>query len=141
MIKYQLTCDKDHGFEAWFQSAHAFDVLKSAGHVACAVCGSKAVRKDLMAPTVRPARSRGERPKLAEPRSEVEVALAEMRRHVEENSEYVGLGFATEARRMHEGEVPERAIYGEAKLEEARAMLEEGIPVAPLPFMPKRQTN
>lgn len=141
MIKYQLTCDKDHGFEAWFQSAHAFDTLKTAGHVTCAVCGSAGVKKDLMAPAVRPARARGEKPLLSEPKTEVEKALAEMRRHVEENSEYVGLGFAAEARRMHEGEVPERAIYGEAKLEEARAMLEDGIPVAPLPFMPRRQTN
>jgi hypothetical protein len=67
--------------------------------------------------------------------------MAEMRRKVEENSEYVGLNFAAEARAMHEGTIDERSIYGEAKPDEARALLEDGIPVAPLPFMPKRQAN
>lgn len=141
MIKYQLRCDKDHAFEAWFQSAHAFDSLKSAGHVACAVCGSLEIKKDLMAPTVRPARRQGEKQQLSQPKTDIEAAFAEMRRQVEENSEYVGLSFASEARRIHDGEAPERAIYGEAKLEDARAMLEDGIAVAPLPFMPKRHTN
>jgi len=64
-----------------------------------------------------------------------------MRREVEENSEYVGLNFATEARRMHEGFAPHRSIYGEARFDEARKLLEEGVPVAPLPFMPARKTN
>ena len=141
MIRYQLTCDQGHGFEAWYQSAHAFDALNTAGHVSCAICGSPKVRKDLMAPTVRPARKGGEKPRLGEPKTEVEAALAQMRRHVEENSEYVGVNFVTEARRMHEGEQPERSIYGEAKLEDANAMREDGIRLAPLPFMPRRQVN
>jgi hypothetical protein len=141
MIKYQLTCDKDHAFEAWYPSAHAYDRLRGAGHVTCAICGSTTVQKAMMAPNVRPGRSQAERPKLPEPKSEFEAAFAEMRRQVEANSEYVGLNFSTEARRMHEGDAPERSIYGEAKWEEARAMLEDGIAVAPLPFMPRRQVN
>ena len=64
-----------------------------------------------------------------------------MRRHVEENSDYVGLSFAAEARKIHEGEAPERNIWGEAKPDEAKALIEDGIPVAPLPFLPKRQAN
>jgi hypothetical protein len=64
-----------------------------------------------------------------------------MRRKVEENSEYVGMNFAAEARAIHEGAAPERSIYGETKPDEARALIEDGIPVAPLPFMPARKTN
>ena len=73
--------------------------------------------------------------------SPIEAALAALRRQVEETSEYVGLNFAAEARAMHEGRVPERSIYGEAKADEARRLVEDGIPVAPLPFVPARKTN
>ena len=70
-----------------------------------------------------------------------EQALAELRRQVEENSDYVGLNFAKEARAMHDGDAPARAIHGEAKPDEARKMLEDGLPVMPLPFVPRRKTN
>lgn len=105
MIRYALTCDKDHAFESWFQSAEGFDRLLGAGMVACSVCGSPTVSKSLMAPAVRPARKAAatpseppaERP-LSAPASEVEKAIATLRRQVEENSEYVGPDFAAEAR-------------------------------------------
>jgi hypothetical protein len=67
--------------------------------------------------------------------------LAQMRRHVEENADYVGLSFAAEARAIHEGAAPERHIWGEAKPDEATALIEDGIPVAPLPFIPKSRAN
>ena len=141
MIRYDLKCPEGHEFDSWFQSAEAFDALRAAGHLSCAICGSTAVEKCIMAPAVRPARLAGEKPKLKEPQNDVEAALAEVRRQIEENSDYVGLNFAAEARRMHEGQIEERAIYGEAKADDARALLEDGIPVAPLPFVPKRQAN
>lgn len=141
MIRYDLTCSQGHDFDSWFQSAAAFDALRAGGHLSCAVCGDSSVEKRIMAPAVRPARKAGEKPKLKEPANDLEAALTEMRRQIEENSDYVGLNFAAEARRMHEGEIEERAIYGEAKADDARALLEDGIPVAPLPFMPKRQAN
>ena len=53
MIRYSLKCDKGHGFDSWFKSADAFDTLKASGMVACAICGSAAVEKTLMAPSVR----------------------------------------------------------------------------------------
>lgn len=141
MIHYDLTCPNGHNFDSWFQSAEAFDALQAAGHLSCAICGAAGIEKRIMAPAVRPARKVGEKPKLKEPASDLEAAMAEMRRQIEANSDYVGMNFAAEARRMHEGEIDERAIYGEAKAEEARALLEDGIPVAPLPFLPKRQAN
>jgi hypothetical protein len=51
------------------------------------------------------------------------------------------MNFAAEARRIHDGDAPERAIFGEAKPDEARRLIEDGVPVAPLPFMPVRKTN
>jgi len=75
------------------------------------------------------------------PMTEQERALAALRKHVEANSEYVGMQFAKEARAMHDGDAPGRAIYGEARLDEAKKLVEDGIPVAPLPFMPKAKTH
>jgi hypothetical protein len=141
MIRYALSCEKGHGFESWFQSAEAFDKVRTAGMVSCPECGSVSVEKALMAPQVRPARRAGERPLSAAPTDEKERALAELRRRVEEGSDYVGMNFAAEARAMHEGEAPERSIWGEARVDEAKRLIEEGIPVAPLPFRPKSKSN
>lgn len=149
MIRYTLSCGKGHGFESWFQNADAFEALAGSGQLACPVCGDTTVEKGLMAPAVTPARkaeaaripAAGDKPGLTAPASELEQALAEMRRRVEANSEYVGMNFVAEARAMHEGDAPERSIYGEARPEEARKLLEEGVPVAPLPFLPSRKAN
>ncbi|WP_145104190.1 DUF1178 family protein [Cereibacter sediminicola] len=145
MIRYSLKCADDHGFESWFQSSEAFGGLVKARKVTCPVCGSAEVEKVLMAPAVQPSRAVKPAPDparaLAVPSSKIEEALLTLRRQVQENSEYVGMGFASEARRIHNGEAPERAIYGEAKVEEARRLIEDGVPVAPLPFMPQRKVN
>lgn len=144
MIRYSLRCSKGHDFDSWFQSAEAYEALHRTRHVSCPVCGDSVIEKTLMAPAVRPARKAGEGPKppsLTEPGTELEAALAELRRQVEANSEYVGMNFVAEARRMHEGEIDQRSIYGEAKPDEARTLLEDGVPVAPLPFMPPRKAN
>ncbi|MFN3723784.1 MAG: DUF1178 family protein [Paracoccaceae bacterium] len=142
MIRYNLKCAHDHEFESWFQSAGAFDALLGSGHVSCAICGSKEVEKLLMAPSVRPARTESAHATaLSKPKTDIEQALAALRAQVEANSEYVGLNFAAEARKMHDGQTPERAIYGEAKPEEAKKLIEDGVPVAPLPFLPRRKAH
>jgi hypothetical protein len=143
MIRYALKCPDGHGFESWFQSAGAFDALSAQGHVACPVCGATGIEKSLMAPAVAAPRDDREsaRVPLATPSNPLEEALAALRRQVEENSEYVGTDFAAEARRIHGGEAPERSIYGEARPDEARRLIEDGVPVAPLPFLPARKTN
>lgn len=148
MIQYTLKCADGHTFDSWFQSGAAYDKLAAAGMVACAICGSSKVSKSIMAPRVRAARDAAPEPTQPAPSgplsasaSPAEQALAELRRKVEQNSDYVGLNFATEARAMHDGDAPERAIYGEANLEEARGLIEDGIPVMPLPFRPGRKNN
>ncbi len=151
MIQYALKCSEGHSFDSWFQSAAAYDKLSASGMVTCAICGSAHVEKAIMTPRVRPGRqaeARTEKPEpenkevpVALPTAEVEKVLTELRRKVEENSDYVGKDFATEARKIHLGDAPERAIYGEAKVEDAQALIDDGVPVSPLPFMPSRKTN
>ncbi|RJL19521.1 DUF1178 family protein [Paracoccus siganidrum] len=136
MIRYSLRCANGHDFDGWFRSSEGFETMRAAGQVSCARCGSASVEKALMAPAV-PA----EKTSLTEPRNPAEAALEKLREHVERNSDYVGLKFAEEARAMHEGHRPSRAIHGEARPEEARKLIEEGVPVAPLPFRPRQKVN
>lgn len=143
MIRYALKCDRDHAFDGWFRNSAAFDDQVEAGHVACAICGSAAVEKAVMAPAV-PAR--GERvappslnqPSLSQPSDRREAALRALRQRIETTSDYVGREFAAEARRMHDGESDKRAVWGEASLEEARKLHEDGIPAMPIPWMSRR---
>ncbi len=134
MIRYNLKCAHAHEFEAWFQSSAAYDEQRKAGQVGCAVCGATEVEKAVMAPALRvPAAKAG--PDLSKPASPAEAALAALRRKIETTSDYVGREFATEARRIHDSEGARRAIWGEASLEDARALKDDGIPVAPIPWM------
>ena len=136
MIRYALRCDRGHDFDGWFRSSGGFETMRDAGQVTCAECGSSQVARALMAPAVTEKRA-----PLNSPRNKAEAALEALRRKVEESSDYVGLRFAEEARAMHDGDRPSRAIHGEARPEEARKLIEDGVPIAPLPFIPRRQAN
>ena len=144
MIRYALRCLQDHSFDSWFQSAAAYDALAARGLVSCAICGGTEVSKALMAPRVAgtdaPEPVPPARP-LSEPAHPAEQMLRALKEHLAKNSTYVGGRFATEARAMHLGEADARPIYGEAAPEEARALIEEGIPIAPLPILPPDKTN
>jgi hypothetical protein len=145
MIKYSLICADKHRFDSWFASADAFDSLRGAGMITCAVCGSTDVEKAIMAPRVRsrdaaPPPPEPARP-LSAPASPAEAALAALRRKVETESDYVGGDFAREARAIHDGDSPRRAIHGEATAQDARGLIEDGVPVLPLPFATGRKTN
>jgi hypothetical protein len=141
MIRYALKCPDGHRFDSWFQNAAAFDALAAAGHVTCPDCGATQVEKCLMTPDLRKPPVPAAAPPALAPETEREQAMAALKRRIEAESDYVGPRFAREARAMHDGEAPERPIYGEAKPEEALALLEDGVPVAPLPFTPTRKTN
>ncbi len=134
MIKFHLKCDQDHQFESWFQSGAAFDKLVAAKMVNCTACGSTGVSKMIMAPAISTSNSIAA-PKQADP------DLSALKRKVEAHSEYVGGNFAAEAREIHEGTKPERSIYGEANLHEAKKLVDDGIPVMPLPFIPRKKVN
>lgn len=159
MIKFSLNCGKKHSFDSWFGSAGDFDQLERAGLLACPICGDATVAKAIMAPGVRTSRAAAARgtpvtPDMAKPdtgrpqlhalstpSSPAEAAMQELKKKIQEHSEYVGTGFASEARAIHDGDAPERSIYGEANAYEARALIEDGVPVAPLPFLPNRKAN
>jgi len=145
MIKYTLKCDQGHGFESWFANAEAYDTLRAAGHVSCGLCGSTAVDKAIMAPNVSTARKSDAAPSAPDtPEAtpdQIAAALTKMRAEVEKNATYVGGDFAREARDMHLGDAPDRPIWGEANAREAKALIDDGVPVAPLPFIPTRKAN
>ena len=144
MIHYDLICDKGHAFDGWFRNSAAYDEQAAKGLVSCSVCGSAKVEKQLMAPGI-PAKSnrKDDAPKQmiagpVDPRLAIMMQMVrEMRKHVEENAEYVGERFAEEARKIHYEEAAHRGIYGEASPDEAKALIEEGIAVHPLPRLPE----
>jgi hypothetical protein len=141
MIRYALACEHDHPFDAWFASSGDYDDQAARGLVECPLCASTAVRKQIMAPAVAGTKKRA----AAAPQAQAVMmeALGKARRHIEENFDYVGDAFAREARDIHEGVSPDRAIYGEAKPAEVRSLIEDGVPVAPIPpaIAPKRKSQ
>jgi hypothetical protein len=162
MIRYALACDSGHEFESWFRDSAAYDMQRAEGFVSCPFCGSERVEKAVMAPNVArkdrtaaapglveaDAPAAGTAPPLAASAgtppapalSDKDRLIREMVREVHarltENADYVGPSFAEEARRIHEGEAEERPIWGEATLEEAKELIEDGIPAMPIPLPP-----
>ena len=147
MIRYALTCEHDHGFEAWFGSSTDYDDQLARGLVECPICASRAVRKQVMAPAVsgtKAQKSQAATPEAqAQARSMFMEAMGKVRAHVEQNFDYVGDSFAKEARDIHEGRSEDRGIYGEATPKEVKALAQDGISVAALhpPPKPKASLN
>ncbi|MCZ7564296.1 MAG: DUF1178 family protein [Burkholderiales bacterium] len=152
MIVFELICDGLHRFEGWFASGAAFERQASDALIACPVCGSAEVRRVPSAkvsrprvdgqPTGRngtrtPEAQPGAAPRPVRSAAGQQISLAAFIDHVLANSEDVGERFAEEARRIHHAEAVKRSIRGQASREETEALLEEGIPVLPLPIPPK----
>ena len=148
MIKFALLCARGHEFESWFRSGEAFDTQVKSGLVLCPLCQVTEVTKAIMAPAIA---SRGEAERAKPPaqaQSQTKVALLDrhdlksraminaFRKRLFEQSDDVGTRFAEEAHKIHEGLVPERPIHGQASLGDARALIEEGVPVLPVPPSP-----
>jgi hypothetical protein len=136
VIVYSLQCFRGHAFEGWFRDSAAYDAQAADGKLVCPVCDTRKIEKAPMAPSLPSAV--GERKNV--PAHQVPDELRKMRqfvtglrKYVEDNAEYVGSRFPEEARKIHYGESEEKHIYGEATLNEARELIEEGVDVAPLP--------
>jgi hypothetical protein len=140
MIRYGLVCERRHEFESWFRDSAVCDDQLRGGALECPVCGSGQIEKQLMAPAVRNSRE-VTRQRVATPgdarQKKLLEAMRQLRRKVEDSAEYVGTRFSEEARRIHYQEAAERSIYGEATVEEAKALVEEGIEAHPLPWLPE----
>jgi hypothetical protein len=154
MIRYALHCDRSHEFESWFQSSSAYEQQVKRKLVTCPVCGSAKVEKAIMAPRIVGKKGRAapaEQPAtppsgpapdaptslmMAQER-ELRAKLKELRDHITKNADNVGERFPNEARAMHYGDKEHRPIYGEASPDEAKALIDEGIEVSPLPTLPE----
>jgi hypothetical protein len=140
MIRYALICEHEHEFEGWFGSSTDFDDQQARGLLECPMCASKAVRKQIMAPAVAGAR-RTVQDEGQATRTMMLEAMGALRRHVEENFDDVGDSFAKEARAIHEGKAEARGIFGQATGQEVRELVEDGVPVAPLPPEPPKKAQ
>lgn len=146
MIRYSLICDKGHTFESWFQDSKGSERQLKRGLVACPVCDSVKVSKAIMAPVIAAKSTKkniettDSQPValLSEKEQETRKLLKALHEQVKKNSEHVGEKFPKLARQMHYEEIPARSIYGEAKPQEVRELLEEGVEVAPLPPLPEK---
>ena len=134
MIVYDLRCGAGHVVEAWFGSGAAYDEQRAAGQVTCPMCGDGGIEKAVTAPGI-PAKGnrRGDEPSPTAVKQALK-ALAERQSKALEQSEWVGAAFASCARAMHSGEEPDAPIHGQASAAEAKALIDEGVPVAPLPL-------
>ena len=152
MIRYNLRCEKGHAFESWFQSSTAYESQEKRKLVSCPSCGSVKVERAIMAPRIVSKKGREAAPQqapapeatasseatplLMAQELELRTKIKELRDHIVKNADNVGERFPNEARKMHYGDIEHRPIYGEASPDEARALIDEGVEVSPLPVLP-----
>lgn len=152
MIVFQLACDNAHSFEGWFRSSDDFADQQARGLVTCPTCDSASVAKAPMAPAVPAKGNRSERDPASQPVAnkampaevaEAFKALAAAQAKALAKSEWVGDRFASEVRSMHYGDTEEKQVHGRATKDDAVALMEEGIAVAPLlvPVHPPEELN
>jgi hypothetical protein len=138
MISFSLSCDGGHAFEGWFRNSADFDNQQARDLVSCPTCGSTAISKALMAPAVSTGRKKEKLAVAANAeQARVLAQLQELARKVRQEGENVGDRFAEEARKIHLGDAEARGIYGEATADEAKSLLEDGIPFMPMPVLPE----
>lgn len=143
MIVFDLRCSAAHVFEAWFGSSAAFEEQRAGGLIACPVCGDTDVTKAVMAPSVAAKGNQAPSASEAAAMKAALAAIASAQAEALKSSEWVGVQFADKARAMHSGEAPSAPIHGQATREEAKALVEDGVPIAPLlvPVVPPNARN
>ncbi len=146
MICFGLICEHDHEFDGWFASNSAYEEQKQCGLVTCPHCGSEKTDKQLMAPSIPSKANKTDdhcQPMLSASQDPVMKEMVEnirkMRQQISENADDVGKDFAKKAREIHYEEKPARNIYGQATLDDAKSLLEEGVGVVPLPMLPEEK--
>lgn len=139
MISYNLRCAKDHEFEGWFKDSTAFADQRDAADIGCPICGDHQIEQALSVPNISSGKTQSRA--VAEKATQMRAALREIRQHVEKTHDNVGDNFAEEARKIHYGETEARAIYGDASPTEAKELVEEGVSIAPLPWIEEAKEN
>ena len=140
MIKYALACAGGHEFEGWFSASGDFDDQRERGLLSCPMCASPDVRKRIMAPALAGTSKRDVGSTPAKQAMMAEM-MTRVREHVMTNFDNVGDKFAAEARSIPEGRSEERGIYGQASPAEVKALVADGVPVAPLPPEPPKKAE
>jgi hypothetical protein len=154
MISFDLKCARGHVFEVWFRSSADYETQHMSGQIFCPSCGAPEVEKAVMAPAVgAKGNQRNEASTQIATRSSAEdispeahallAELAEVQARALEESQWVGDQFPERVRAMHYGETEHAPVHGTASINEARQMMEEGLPVAPLivPIVPPGRIN
>jgi hypothetical protein len=143
MIAFDLKCAGGHVFEAWFASSAAYDGQRAASLIVCPMCGDNDVGKAVMAPNVAPKGNRRDARSKPEAMKAALAVIATEQAEALKTSQWVGMAFADKARAMHLGEEPSAPIHGQTTPDEAKALVEEGVPVAPLlvPVVPPETLN
>lgn len=134
MIVFDLRCGTGHVFEAWFASSSAYEEQRARALVRCPMCDDGHIEKAVMAPNIAPKGNRLSGSVPAEIVPAALAALAEAQTAMLAKSEWVGRAFPDRARAMHLGDEPSALIHGETSAAEARELIDEGVPVSPLPF-------
>ncbi len=137
MILYQLKCSNNHEFEAWFRNSDDFDKQATKGIISCPHCGDHEISKALMSPNL--GAKKLDREQVDNMAEKMRAQMNNLRKHVVDNSDYVGKDFPDEARKIHYQEAEERGIYGEASADDVKELVEEGVEVFPLPGAPEDQ--
>ena len=139
MIKYNLKCENNHNFDAWFSDSSNFEVHNKKNLIFCPKCNSTKIEKNIMAPNI--GSKKQSYTNALKTEKNYEKIIKNVRKHVEKNFDYVGDKFADEARAIHYGEKEEREIYGETSVEEAVDLIEEGVNVSPIPGVDPKLKN
>jgi len=143
MIRFALICENGHEFESWFASNESYDFQIESNLVCCPQCNIAKVGKAVMAPAVaRKDQAPAGPPKqsvalLGPGEHELRTMARELHAKIVAATVDVGAEFPSEARKIHDGDAPERPIRGQASLEEARALLDEGVTIMPMPVVPE----
>ena len=139
MIKYNLKCENNHNFDAWFSDSSNFEEQNKNNLIFSPKCNSTKIEKKIMAPNI--GSKKQSYTNALKTEKNYEKIIKNVRKHVEKNFEYVGNKFADEARAIHYGEKEEREIYGETSVEEAVDLIEEGVNVSPIPGVDPKLKN
>ena len=135
MIVFNLNCsDCTSSFEGWFENTKDYNKQIRKGLLTCPTCNSTKIKKGLMTPNL----SKKSNSKISKRNKSIASNVKKLKKIIEKEFDYVGDKFTEEAKKIKYGEVKERAIYGEASIEQTKELIDEDIDVLPLPFSTKK---
>ena len=135
MIVFNLNCsDCAFSFEGWFENTNDYNKQIRKGLLTCPSCNSTQIKKGLMAPNL----SKKSNSKISKRNKSIASNVKKLKKIIEKEFDYVGDKFTDEAKKIKYGEAEERAIYGEASIEQTKELMDEEIDVLPLPFSTKK---